>query len=671
MSTIIPLFFATIAYAFNGEFPASYSNLLFCCVSAMTGTGLMTLDLSSLTVWQQVILMILEIIGSPVTVALLVVYVRRRYFQRHLHWIVESEFERTKTRDILRAAQSTTTSKRNVQFKSSMIRRVDTLPKPISSSMDMTPTLLTIPSSIPTTCEKNSVGQTFGCTDQVQVQRHTDLAPRRELTRHTTIEIVDPNHSQDDEFGGFGNVLDPFASLFHDFFPNIQRKLKRSMTMPIESKLVPDCTDTDIPAFYGLSDHDCEELGGVEYRALTALLWIVPAYAVGTLGTAFVVTAPYMSLARWRSNFQPPRQHRVINPVWYSIFEVIGAWANTGMSLVDQSLIPFQTAYPMLIFLIWVVIAGNPGYPVLLRFQIWGIFKCVPKTSQMRETLQFLLDHPRRCFIYLFPSRQTWFLLTVLILFNLTDWLLFLVLDIGNATVEAIPVGTRLLVAAVQSVAVRFAGFQSVSIAVLAPAVKVLYLVMMYISVYPVAMCVRSTNVYEERSLGVSEIEVGNVGDIEDEANYPETDSRVAIWGRYLGRHVKRQLAFDMWWLALALFLICVIEKKQLSDPANESWFNLFCMIFEVVSAYTTVGLSIGIPTANFSLSGAMHTLSKLILCAVMIRGRHRGLPVALDRAIMLPKEFLELASEKALQMKRKQVGQLWDENAHQRRLSA
>ena len=74
---------------------------------------------------------------------------------------------------------------------------------------------------------------------------------------------------------------------------------------------------------------------------------------------------------------------------------------------------------------------------------------------------------------------------------------------------------------------------------------------------------------------------------------------------------------------------------------------------------------------ANFSLSGAMHTLSKLILCAVMIRGRHRGLPVALDRAIMLPKEFLELASEKALQMKRKQVGQPWDENAHQQRSSA
>ena len=37
-----------------------------------------------------------------------------------------------------------------------------------------------------------------------------------------------------------------------------------------------------------------------------------------------------------------------------------------------------------------------------------------------------------------------------------------------------------------------------------------------------------------------------------------------------------------------------------------------------------------------------MHPLSKLIICAVMLRGRHRGLPVAIDRAIMLPSELEE-----------------------------
>jgi len=52
---------------------------------------------------------------------------------------------------------------------------------------------------------------------------------------------------------------------------------------------------------------------------------------------------------------------------------------------------------------------------------------------------------------------------------------------------------------------------------------------------------VRSTNVYEERSLGISEDEND---DQENEADHPESDSGVAVWGRYLGRHVRRQLSF-------------------------------------------------------------------------------------------------------------------------------
>lgn len=88
--------------------------------------------------------------------------------------------------------------------------------------------------------------------------------------------------------------------------------------------------------------------------------------------------------------------------------------------------------------------------------------------------------------------------------------------------------------------------------------------------------------------------------------------------------------------------------------------------VFEVVSAYGTVGLSLGIPTvgphntldfrvslirrfqANYSLCGAFHPLSKLIICLVMLRGRHRGLPVAIDRAVMLPE--LKLDNEMTLQ---------------------
>jgi len=153
---------------------------------------------------------------------------------------------------------------------------------------------------------------------------------------------------------------------------------------------------------------------------------------------------------------------------------------------------------------------------------------------------------------------------------------------------------------------------------------------MMYIAIYPVALSVRSTNVYEERSLGV----------FEEEEWHLEGDSRIAIWGNYLLQHSKTQMSFDMWWMAFCLIVMCLIEQKGLENTANAHWFNIFSLLFEMVSAYGTVGLSLGIPTANFSFSGALYTGSKVVLCAVMLRGRHRGLPMSLDRAIMLPHEF-------------------------------
>lgn len=53
------------------------------------------------------------------------------------------------------------------------------------------------------------------------------------------------------------------------------------------------------------------------------------------------------------------------------------------------------------------------------------------------------------------------------------------------------------------------------------------------------------------------------------------------------------------------------------------------------------VGISLGHPSVNSSLSTKFSVAGKLVICAMMIRGRHRGMPYELDRAIMLPDEHL------------------------------
>lgn len=177
-----------------------------------------------------------------------------------------------------------------------------------------------------------------------------------------------------------------------------------------------------------------------------------------------------------------------------------------------------------------------------------------------------------------------------------------------------------------QAVSTRTAGTASVSLSGLHPGIQVSYLVMMYISVLPIAISVRRTNVYEEQSLGVYGSSPGDSADDKEPS--------------YVGAHLRRQLGFDLWYVFLGLFIIAIVEGNHLGNT-NEYAFTLFSVLFEIVSAYGTVGLSLGYPDVDASFSAKFKVISKLVIIAMEIRGRHRGLPYELDRAVILPSDAL------------------------------
>jgi len=243
---------------------------------------------------------------------------------------------------------------------------------------------------------------------------------------------------------------------------------------------------------------------------------------------------------------------------------------------------------------------------------------------------------------------------------------MFEILNIGNAATESIPTKFRVLDGLFQAFAVRSGGFYVVNISQLRSGLLVLYVLMMYVSAFPVTMTIRNTNVYEERSLGIFAEDqegaeemppekppsTGIMGSLERALT--SRPQLTASWDRgdFVRQQLRGQLGNDLWFLALAILLITIIETGQFErDPVVFATFNI---IFEVVSAYGTVGISTGVPWAAYSFSGAWHTGSKLILCAVMLRGRHRGLPVAIDKAVLLPHETLAWAEEEDA-VKRKQ----------------
>ncbi|KLJ06239.1 hypothetical protein EMPG_10336 [Blastomyces silverae] len=380
-------------------------------------------------------------------------------------------------------------------------------------------------------------------------------------------------------------------------------------------------------AFVDLTEAQRNELGGIEYRALKALAVVLICYFFLFHLLGIICLIPWILRTERFGNIV--RAAGVGRP-WWAIFTSGSSFNDQGFALTPNSMVSFYDAVFPLLLLTFLIIIGNTGFPCMLRFIIWVLSHLVPVGSPAWEELRFLLDHPRRCFTLLFPRAATWWLFGVLVILNGVDVIFFIILDLNDPEISRIPGGIRFVDGLFQAAATRTAGLSVVNLAEIHPAVQVSYMIMMYISVFPIAISVRRTNVYEEGSLGVY--------------SYPEEEEEDETLGskkiNYVGAHLRRQLSFDLWYIFLGLFIIAIVEGGRL-DERGENGFSLFAVMFEIISAYGTVGLSLGFPNTNTSLCAQFKPLSKLIIIAMEIRGRHRGLPYELDRAILLPSESL------------------------------
>jgi hypothetical protein len=96
-------------------------------------------------------------------------------------------------------------------------------------------------------------------------------------------------------------------------------------------------------------------------------------------------------------------------------------------------------------------------------------------------------------------------------------------------------------------------------------------------------------------------------------------------------------------------------DDKMTSQPQV---FNLWYIIFEVVSAYGGVGMSIGIPGQPYSMAGGFGAIGKLAIIATFIMGKCRGLPKKDDIVIDFQhRQFQQLAA-KASKARNERVGE-------------
>eukprot|EP00667_Euglena_gracilis_P002669 EG_transcript_2675 len=352
----------------------------------------------------------------------------------------------------------------------------------------------------------------------------------------------------------------------------------------------------------------------VEFRALQSIRRISLGIYTMVILLSFTILAPWLTYAQ-----ADIFRERQVDPVWFAWFLVNSAWCNCGFTPFYDNLVMFRTDHMVLLVTSLLILLGNTTYPVLLRFVVYCLHRLYPKYTPYK----FLLQYPRRCCTHLFQGIHTKVLLLFVAVFTIVQYATIMGFQFNDSFADMPPVA-RSLCSWFQAVSTRTGGFNAVDMALLAPAIQLIQAILMYVSSYPLISGLGAISEEKRQNVVMEEF-------TKDET-FAEQTLEVKSKSKSYAKEVKGKCMADLWLLALALFIITATEGNHI----KEGKFSIFTLIFEICSAYGTVGLSLGYPGMVTSLSGSFNPISKLMMIAVMLAGRHRGLPRSIDRAVNL-----------------------------------
>ncbi|CAE7579060.1 TRK2 [Symbiodinium natans] len=365
----------------------------------------------------------------------------------------------------------------------------------------------------------------------------------------------------------------------------------------------------------------------MEYKALGKVLKIMLGY---WLVSHFLGALVFYLYFKIRQNEIQEKFHREgLHPLYHALYLSVSSFQNNGLVMTPSSVMDFVRS-PILLTTVGVLIVlGNTGLPIMVRLiaAIWR--RSTRPHSETRRVLDFLMEHPRRCFTHMFPAVHTMWLMLVVVGLNILGTLVILIQDFHSPAFKGLHAHEILGNAFFQTVSTRTAGMNSVNIAQLSQGTTFFMAVMMYFSTTPTVVTMRLSAAMQELDI------TGRVEGVEETVL---TGSENSLKGQ-----ARRYLTQDATYLVVICFLICCFEQSSFAraarDPSPDSDgiytdFGFFKVLFELLSAYGTCGLSLGYENQTFSFSGVWSQPSQLLLVATMILGRLRGLPDSIDASV-------------------------------------
>lgn len=267
------------------------------------------------------------------------------------------------------------------------------------------------------------------------------------------------------------------------------------------------------------------------------------------------------------------------NGLWLAIFHSINAWNNAGFSLFKDNLIGYQSSFLVVFTVTMLIIFGGIGYQVILEMYIWLRDRLLKKTTAQVFSLDFKV------------ATSTTIILLIL------GTIAFFCIEIRNpATFGSLNFRDQILVAWFQSVTPRTAGFNTIDISKMTTAGLFITIALMFIGASP----------------------GGTGGGMKTTTLRVLTSCTKAILqGKEEVLLYERKIAISLILKAVGVLVgsVAMVILATILISLTDPTLDFIQILFEVVSAFATVGLSTGI-------TGTISIAAKVVLIITMYVGR-------------------------------------------------
>ena len=287
--------------------------------------------------------------------------------------------------------------------------------------------------------------------------------------------------------------------------------------------------------------------------------------------------------------------------IFYSIFHSISAFCNAGMDILgNNSFMNYSNNIVFNITIMFLVIIGGLGFTVWT--DITGVIK---KHLRDKIAIKKLIKE---------LTLHTKIVLTTTIILLLTGTFLIFILEFNNvSTIANNSIFEKLLKSAFQSTTLRTAGFYTISQNELTTVTKLISMCFMFVGGSPgsTAGGIKNVTIFVVILLIIS---------------YMKDREKINVFKRRITQSsIKRAIVVFI--ISILMIIVATIalllsetfiqEELLSSHLASIYTFSFMDILFEVISAFGTVGLTLGI-TSSLSFIG------KVLVILLMIIGRLR-----------------------------------------------